>query len=219
VSENNVVYSYWSAKARRTEVGSVALFEGVIDKWGLSPLRQPEWRPAFSSFDAHAPIAIQKTFALPHAIHGMSATRTARGITSKQVLVALPHGQVAAIDRRWLDPRRPSAEPTKLEKEERLLQYAPFLPVNRLTMPTYSRGVERVTHMACAPTHLESTAVLLAYGGLDIYSGRLTPSKPYDLLAQNFNYFLLILVLCGMLIMNLMGNYYARRKRLAAMWQ
>lgn len=37
--------------------------------------------------------------------------------------------QVVMMDRRLLDPRRPVEEPSKFEKEERLLQYQPHLPV------------------------------------------------------------------------------------------
>lgn len=37
--------------------------------------------------------------------------------------------QVVSLDRRFLDPRRPQEEPTKTEKEEKLMQYQPYLPV------------------------------------------------------------------------------------------
>lgn len=36
---------------------------------------------------------------------------------------------MVSLDRRFLDPRRPQEEPSKAEKEEKLLQYQPFLPV------------------------------------------------------------------------------------------
>lgn len=36
---------------------------------------------------------------------------------------------MVSLDRRFLDPRRPEEEPSKAEKEEKLLQYQPFLPV------------------------------------------------------------------------------------------
>lgn len=37
--------------------------------------------------------------------------------------------KVVSLDRRFLDPRRPQEEPTKTEKEEKLIQYQPYLPV------------------------------------------------------------------------------------------
>ena len=37
VSESWVVYSYWSAASQRTEVSTLSLYEGMIDKYGLSP--------------------------------------------------------------------------------------------------------------------------------------------------------------------------------------
>lgn len=34
-----------------------------------------------------------------------------------------------SLDRRFLDPRRPEEEPSKAEKEEKLIQYQPYLPI------------------------------------------------------------------------------------------
>ena len=40
VSESWVVYSYWSAASQRTEVSTLSLYEGMIDKYGLSPFNK-----------------------------------------------------------------------------------------------------------------------------------------------------------------------------------
>lgn len=40
VSESWVVYSYWSAIAQRTEMSTLSLYEGMIDKYGLSPFNR-----------------------------------------------------------------------------------------------------------------------------------------------------------------------------------
>lgn len=40
VSESWVVYSYWSAVAHRTEMSTLSLYEGMIDKYGLSPFNR-----------------------------------------------------------------------------------------------------------------------------------------------------------------------------------
>ncbi|CAN0045445.1 unnamed protein product, partial [Choristocarpus tenellus] len=45
VSESWVVYTYWNSFALRTEMSSLSLYEGMIDKYGLSPfnrVRSPE---------------------------------------------------------------------------------------------------------------------------------------------------------------------------------
>lgn len=40
VSESWVVYSYWSAVSHRTEMSTLSLYEGMIDKYGLSPFNR-----------------------------------------------------------------------------------------------------------------------------------------------------------------------------------
>lgn len=40
VSESWVVYSYWSAASQRTEISTLSLYEGMIDKYGLSPFNR-----------------------------------------------------------------------------------------------------------------------------------------------------------------------------------
>ena len=37
--------------------------------------------------------------------------------------------KVVSLDRRFLDPRRPQEEPSKTDKEEKLIQYQAYLPV------------------------------------------------------------------------------------------
>lgn len=44
VSESWVVYSYWSAVSHRTEMSTLSLYEGMIDKYGLSPFNRVSHR-------------------------------------------------------------------------------------------------------------------------------------------------------------------------------
>ena len=39
ISENWVLYSYWNAKAKRTEIGVLALFEGMMGPYDLNPFK------------------------------------------------------------------------------------------------------------------------------------------------------------------------------------
>ena len=39
LSENWVCYSYWNAKARRSELGVLSLFEGMVAPYDLNPLK------------------------------------------------------------------------------------------------------------------------------------------------------------------------------------
>lgn len=47
---------------------------------------------------------------------------------------------------------------------------------------------------------LESQSLVLAYGGADIFFTRMSPSKGFDLLPENFNRILLTVVLIGLLV-------------------
>ena len=42
---------------------------------------------------------------------------------------------------------------------------------------------------------LESTSLVLVFGGLDVFFSRISPSQGFDVLASDFNYPLLILLL------------------------
>ncbi|CAM9409723.1 unnamed protein product [Laminaria digitata] len=217
VSESWVVYSYWSAANRRTEVSTLSLYEGMIDKYGLSPFNRPEWKEDFSSFESRVPIVLQKTFIFPLPVTGLGITLTEHGITSKNILVATALGQVVSLDRRFLDPRRPQEEPSKAEKEEKLLQYQPFLPVVPTQVLSYYKVIERVNRVLTEPTGLESTSLVLALG-LDLFGCRVAPSKTYDMLDPNFNYALLVLVLGAMTTAVLIASRLAANKRLKEQW-
>jgi ER membrane protein complex subunit 1, C-terminal len=78
-------------------VTSISLYEGMIGRYGLGPLRKPERHSTFSSFDALPPIALHRTFVLPHAVTGAGLPLTAHGVTAKNVLLALKGGQVSAL--------------------------------------------------------------------------------------------------------------------------
>ncbi|CAB1113817.1 unnamed protein product [Ectocarpus sp. CCAP 1310/34] len=105
VSESWVVYSYWSAASHRTEMSTLSLYEGMIDKYGLSPFNRPEWKEEFSSFESRVPIVLQKTFIFPLPVTALGITLTQYGITSKNILVGTAVGQVIErVDRVLTEP-------------------------------------------------------------------------------------------------------------------
>jgi hypothetical protein len=195
--ENNLVVAYWSNQAQRQEVSSVSLFEGMIDKYSLGPFSSIKVDQVRSSFNAPAPIALQKTFILPRKVTSMHHTVTSRGITNKNLLLGLSSGQVYSLDMRMLDPRRPSNKPTPGEMEERLMQYVPFLALHPFQMLSTNSSLPPVRTILSAPSTLESTSVVMALG-LDVFHTRTTPSKGFDMLASDFNKPLLTLILLSM---------------------
>ncbi|KAH8045659.1 hypothetical protein JL722_14149 [Aureococcus anophagefferens] len=86
LNENWVIYSYWNHKAKRAELGSLSLHEGMIERFGLSPFKVPEQESTASAWSLPPPVALQRTFALPKPVTALGATATSRGIASKHIL-------------------------------------------------------------------------------------------------------------------------------------
>lgn len=245
LSENWVVYSYWNSKAKRTEVGSLTLHEGMFDRYGLSPFKVPEQEATFAARSAPSPVVLYRTFALDKPlVANLAPTLTPRGIASKHFLLGIAPGQILALDRRALDPRRPSLDNSnekamrqqrkKFEREldEGLTPYAPFLPLMPRAVITYSKHILNLRRIWATPTKLESTTLVFA-AGLDVHSARHTPSGAFDLLADDFRTELLIFLLFGLGVGELSSIYHlthsaalgalvlraaAQRKNLSLSW-
>ena len=120
VSENWIYYSFWNQRAKRSEIGVLSLYDGMIEKYGMTAFKSPAQDTSFSSFEAPKPIVLHKTFSMGKRIVSMGITQTTLGMSSKNVLFGFENGQIYALERVFLDPRRPSSEPTVSEKAERL---------------------------------------------------------------------------------------------------
>ncbi|KAJ8601198.1 hypothetical protein CTAYLR_003237 [Chrysophaeum taylorii] len=230
VSENWVVYSYWNSKAKRNELGSLSLHEGMFDRYGLSPFKVPEQETSFFARSAPPPVALYRTFAIDKpVVSNLAPTLTSRGIASKQFLVGIAPGQILALDRRSLDPRRPILDDSdsknfrsqrkKVEREldEGLYPYTPFIPLKPKAIITYSKTLLGLNHIWSTPTKLESTTLVLA-AGVDVYGVPHKPSGGFDILADDFNYALLLLLLLGLFAGALILRAAANRKNLALHW-
>mmetsp|Transcript_13999 Transcript_13999/g.27935 ORF Transcript_13999/g.27935 Transcript_13999/m.27935 type:complete len:147 (-) Transcript_13999:117-557(-) len=120
--------------------------------------------------------------------------QSALGVATKDVVVALGSGQVATLERRFLDPRRPSAEVRKAEEKEGLFQYNPALPISPMAVLSYHLQVEGATGVISAGTRLESQGVVAAYGGPDLFVTRVSPARGFDLLPEGFQKKVLVVV-------------------------
>lgn len=65
-------------------------------------------------------------------------------LTTFLYLVALPSHQILTVNKRLLDPRRPTSAPTKEDQEEQLIPYAP-IPEERKMFLTYNLEVRDYT--------------------------------------------------------------------------
>lgn len=228
IVENSVVVTFWNVKAKRCEMSSIALFEGVIDRYGLSPFASKQSAAAaskaiqnknFSSFASTAPLAMQKTYVIPKAVTAFHHTVTTQGIANKNLLVGLSSGQVYAVDARQISPRRPLTEPSPAEREEGLGLFQPFaqlIPLQAVTH-NYALGSEP-RGILSSPSRLESSSLVLVYGRPDLHFNRVIPSGGFDLLASDFNHSLLsvLLLLLGFLVHGL--RMLASRKALRQAW-
>jgi hypothetical protein len=86
------------------------------------------------------------------------------------------------------------------EKMEGLMKYSPMLPIIPFLTPSHILEVSSVQSISSASAHVESQSLVLAFGGPDIFFSRVSPSKGFDLLPDDFNRGLLTVVVVGLLV-------------------
>ncbi|XP_029291023.1 ER membrane protein complex subunit 1 isoform X2 [Cottoperca gobio] len=207
-SENWVVYEYWSTKSRRNEFSVIELYEGM-ELYNST---------VFSSLDRpHAPQVLQQSYIFPSSISTMEATLTEKGITSRHLLIGLPSGGILSLPKMFLDPRRPEIV-TEQSREENLIPYAPELLIRSEWFINYNQTVTRVRGIYTAPSGLESTCLVVAYG-LDIYQTRVYPSKQFDVLKDDYDYMLISSVLFALFFATMISKRLAEVKLLNRAWR
>nr|XP_020493803.1 ER membrane protein complex subunit 1 isoform X1 [Labrus bergylta] len=207
-SENWVVYEFWSTKSRRNEFSVIELYEGM-ELYNST---------VFSSLDRpHAPQVLQQSYIFPSAISTMEATLTEKGITSRHLLIGLPSGGILSLPKMFLDPRRPEIV-SEQSREENLIPYAPELLIRTEWFINYNQTVSRVRGIHTAPSGLESTCLVVAYG-LDIYQTRVYPSKQFDVLKDDYDYMLISSVLFALFFATMISKRLAEVKLLNRAWR
>jgi len=208
LSENWLVFLYYNLKARRTEISVVEMFEGFEEKNST----------AFSSLDSlDHPVFLSQGYLLPLThVSTMSVTNTERGITHKNLLLALESGYIYTIPKNLLDPRRSFQHTAQLE-EEGLVPYVPEMPLHPMTFVNYNKTVEKIRGIHTAAAGLESTSLVLAYG-LDLYFTRVTPSRKFDVLKEDFDYIFISGVLSALILGTIIASKLASIRKLNLSW-
>uniref|UniRef100_A0A3P9HHY8 ER membrane protein complex subunit 1 n=1 Tax=Oryzias latipes TaxID=8090 RepID=A0A3P9HHY8_ORYLA len=207
-SENWVVYEYWSTKSRRNEFSVIELYEGM-ELYNST---------AFSSLDRPlVPQVLQQSYIFPSSISTMEATLTEKGITSRHLLIGLPSGGIVSLPKMFLDPRRPEMA-SEQSREENLIPYAPELMIRTEWFINYNQTISRVRGIYTAPSGLESTCLVVAYG-LDIYHTRVYPSKQFDVLKDDYDYMLISSVLLALFFATMISKRLAEVKLLNRAWR
>lgn len=211
MGEHWIVYSYYSQDETRTfKITVWDLYES-----GLPNVRKSkaEYISAFSTPD-YSPKVFKETYIAPGRVGLLAASQTLFGVSIRDVIMFLPH-EIAAIPKPMLSAIPQSlisssakvpARPTSLE----------ILPQSHIS---HFYGLEGISDILVVPSHLESTYLLAAYGGLDIFFSRVAPSGDYDRLAATFPRFKLIVIVASLAIVALVLAPFAKQKRIAREWR
>ena len=104
--------------------------------------------------------------------------------------MATSAGAVYNIPRQFLDPRRPNMNTPPEMREPGLPPYVPELVFPPEVILNYNQTLMGIKGIVTATTGLESTSVVLVYG-LDMYCSRVNPSKGFDLLKDDFDFYVI----------------------------
>ncbi|XP_060176971.1 uncharacterized protein LOC132607148 [Lycium barbarum] len=219
-SENWVVYHYFNLRAHRYEMSVIEIYDQsradnkdvlklVLGKHNLTA--------ALSSYSRPEVITKSQSYFFTHSVKTMAVTATAKGITSRQLLIGTIGDQVLAVDKRFLDPRR-TLNPTQAEKEEGIIPLTDSLPIMPQAYVTHALKVEGLRNIIAIPAKLESTTLVFAHG-LDLFFTRLAPSKTYDSLTEDFSYALLLITIVALVIAIFVTWILSERKELEEKWK
>jgi len=221
VFDNMIVYSSWNDVAKRNEISSVGLYDGIIDKkslnmWTSRMSTDIGAGETFSSFDLSnkAASSEQRTFYSDKAIRSFGVTSSRFGITDRNVLIAFENGNIAMQPRQFMDPRRPKGSKVK---DPGLMEYFPQMPIVPTAIISYNLTIEKISKIYSMPTRLESTCLVLATGR-DLFFTRVMPSKGFDLLNEDFNFSLLLVLIAGLTFLTGFLSKMVKEKNLKAAW-
>ncbi|KAG7213130.1 hypothetical protein KM043_002446 [Ampulex compressa] len=205
-SENWLMYSYFNEKSRRTEIATLELYEGKI---------QSNTTVFSSVITTKLPIVERQAFIFPASVEYMRETITEKGITSKHIIVALANGGILELPWMMIDPRRPINPEMR---EEGVIPYMPEIPIHMDAIINYNQSVFRVSGIHTSPSGLESTCLVFVHG-LDLFYTQVAPSKTFDVLKEDFDYYLIEIVLLGLLISSYVTKKLASQKAQKQAWK
>ncbi|TPX33872.1 hypothetical protein SmJEL517_g03357 [Synchytrium microbalum] len=245
--ENWVVYSYWNhgpdaaesvvvadeapegdaktpkrksgkKKAQRASLPEVKAMEVVVLELFESSKQDKRFEgDTFSSFDGLRPDVLSEAYEFPAGVTAIGVTRTPAGISTRDVIFGTTSNQLLAVNKRVLDPRRPISLSAD-DKDEGLVQYTAYIQHNPKEVLSYHLEVAGVSQIVSAPSILESTSIVVAYG-LDMFCLRRAPSKTFDLLSQDFNRVNLVVTMIGLAVAIFVARYFVARRNLNAAWK
>ncbi|KAF3975078.1 hypothetical protein CMV_001650 [Castanea mollissima] len=219
-SENWVVYHYFNLRAHRYEMSVIEIYDQSRAD------NKDVWKLVFGKHNLTSPISLfsrpevivkSQSYYFTHSVKTIAVTSTAKGITSKQLLIGTIGDQVLALDKRYLDPRR-SVNPTQAEREEGIIPLTDSLPIIPQSYVTHALKVEDLRGIVTVPAKLESTTLAFAYG-VDLFLTRMAPSRTYDSLTEDFSYALLLITIVALIAAIFVTWVLSERKELQDKWR
>ncbi|KRY73348.1 ER membrane protein complex subunit 1 [Trichinella pseudospiralis] len=204
--ENWIIYTFWNEKYRRMEISVVEMYEGESQSDPLS----------FSSYRQLQPIVYHQTYIFPQGLSAVAVSETEKAITPRFILLAMPFGGVVEIPKAFLDPRR-TVNITPELKEEGVIPYAPDLPIATDHIINYNQTLINVRGIHTAPSGMESTSLVFIYG-LDLFFTRINPAGTFDILKEDFDHWLITVVLLGLTCAAVFSRKLAKNKELKQSW-
>lgn len=107
---------------------------------------------------------------------------------------------------------------TEVEREENLLPYMPEIPLNYEFTLNYYNYVYNIRGIATAASGLESTSLVFTYG-LDVFFTRVFPSKTFDMIREDFDYFFISTLMVGLVLGTLLSKKLATSSNLKKAWK
>ena len=218
-ADNWFVYAYSSDVVRRTELSVLELFEE--EPRGSPRTLGATIRAALGAgVPAASPSAgvrvLGQSYALGAPLSVLGATVTRRGLASRHVLLGTRSGRVVALDRRFVDPRRP-LRPSVADREEGLMPYQEPLPLLPGAHVSGAGRVARLHTLGAAPAPLESATHVLA-AGLDLLLASAAPSATFDTLGAGFSRLALAATVSALAAAAGWAGWAAHRDDLARRW-
>ncbi|XP_078174655.1 uncharacterized protein LOC144568245 [Carex rostrata] len=220
VSENWVVYHYFNLRAHRYEMTVIEIYDhSRADNKDLMKLvlGKHNLTAPITSYSRPEVTTKSQSYFFTHSVKTIAVTTTARGITSKQILIGTIGDQVLALDKRFLDPRR-TTDPSQEEKEEGIIPLTDTLPIIPQSYVTHTLQVGDLRGIISFPANLESTTHVFSYG-VDLFYTRIAPSRTYDSLTDEFSYVLLILTVVVLVVAILVMWAMSKKQDLQEKWR
>eukprot|EP00879_Flechtneria_rotunda_P012472 GHRR01013024.1.p1 GENE.GHRR01013024.1~~GHRR01013024.1.p1 ORF type:complete len:683 (+),score=278.61 GHRR01013024.1:59-2050(+) len=143
-SEHWVVYTFKDVISLRQQATVIELYDATPRDLSIEAILLGRTRHSstLSSYTSMQLEVLTQSFYLQHTIKGLYVSQTKQGITTKQLLVHTLSDQLYALDKRFLDPRRPlRSKATPEEMEERLVPYGELIVFSPLQYATQNKQV------------------------------------------------------------------------------